>query len=291
LSVWPIGVAAGVAAVLVGLLVSWWIVAAGAVAVIVFGIGWVYDATRERKPEAAAAPLQAGEQVARASVGETPASRKTFLSGMTLGLGAAIGALVTIPPAIFAGLPPFKEGEGFVDIEVDLGPLESFPEGQWMVAKFNILPSQGDVADRTAYVRYNGLLERKPSFTIISNRCVHLGCPVQANGPVDPQNKTTTGVGQRKVELTPVLPAGFGCPCHGGQYDTEGNRTAGPPVRALDRYAYEIRNGRLVLVGAYSVNEVEGTGKDANIGKYRLAQPGIHVDGVEQILYPFIPPS
>ena len=53
----------------------------------------------------------------------------------------------------------------------------------------------------------------------------------------------------------------------------------------------ERRPARLRLVGAYSVNEVEGTGKDANIGKYRLAQPGIHIDGVEQILYPFIPPS
>jgi hypothetical protein len=36
---------------------------------------------------------------------------------------------------------------------------------------------------------------------------------------------------------------------------------------------------------------VEGSGLDANMGEYRLAQPGIHVDGVEQILYPFIPPS
>ena len=34
-----------------------------------------------------------------------------------------------------------------------------------------------------------------------------------------------------------MQPAGFGCPCHGGAYDTEGNRTAGPPVRSLDRFA------------------------------------------------------
>jgi Rieske Fe-S protein len=209
---------------------------------------------------------------------------------MTLGLGAAIGALVTIPPAIFAGLPPFQKGQGFFDIDVDLGPLDAFPEGQWFVTKFNLKPELGDVQDRTAYVRFNGLLEAKPSFTILSNRCVHLGCPVQANGPVDTES-TSFGAGNRKVELTGVLPAGFGCPCHGGQYDTEGNRTAGPPVRALDRYAYDIRDGRLYLVGAYSVNEVDGSGKDANIGKYRLAQPGVHVDGVSQILYPFIPPS
>jgi Rieske Fe-S protein len=288
--VWPVGVAVGVAAVLVGLIVSWWIVAVGALAVIVLGAGWIYDATRERRPEPIAGPPEAGKAVARASVGETPASRKTFLSGMTLGLGAAIGALVTLPSLIFAGVPPFQKDQGFVDIDVDLGPLDLFREGEWLITKFNILPSRGDVYDRTAYVRYNGLAGREPSFTIISNRCVHLGCPVQANGPVGKDAKTL-GKGQRKVEMVSVLPAGFGCPCHGGQYDTEGNRIAGPPVRALDRYAYEIRHGHLFLVGAYSVNEVEGTGKDANIGKYRLAQPGIHVDGVEQILYPFIPPS
>jgi Rieske Fe-S protein len=292
LSLWPIGVAAGVACALVGLLVSWWIVAIGVGIAIVFGVLWIYDVSRERTPEAAAAGApEPGEHVTRAAVGAQPATRKNFLAAMTLGLGAAIGGLVTVPSLVLAGVPPFKKGEGFTDMEVDLGPLESYKEGEWLISKFNVAPSQGDVADRTAFVRYNGLLEGEPSFTIISNRCVHLGCPVQANGPVSKADQSVFGVGQRKVERTPVLPAGFGCPCHGAQYDTEGNRTAGPPVRALDRYAYEIRNGRLVLVGAYSVNAVEGTGKDALIGRYRLAQPGVHVDGFEQVLYPFIPPS
>src|SRR5205807_10231464 len=40
---------------------------------------------------------------------------------------------------------------------------------------------------RTAFIRNNGSLgtgnAAVPSFTIISNRCAHLGCPVQANGP------------------------------------------------------------------------------------------------------------
>ena len=294
LSLWPIGVAVGVAFALVGLLVSWWIAAVGAVIIVLFGTAWIYDVTRDRRPQpvAAAGPPAAGEQIERASVVEHETSRKGFLSAMTLGLGAAIGAIVTIPPLVFAGLPPFKKNQGFFDVDVDLGPLRDFDEGQWLVTHFNMNPALGDVAERTAYVRFNGDLEGEPSFTIISNRCVHLGCPVQANGPTTPEQKRTYAGGRRLVTFTPVLPAGgFGCPCHGGQYDTEGNRTAGPPVRALDRWAYKVVDGRLRLVGAYSVNEVEGTGKDANIGKYRLAQPGIHVDGVEQILYPFIPPS
>jgi Rieske Fe-S protein len=132
-----------------------------------------------------------------------------------------------------------------------------------------------------------------PSFTIISNRCAHLGCPVQPNGPVfDDQKKEVHGGNQQDVTLIKMLPAGgFGCPCHGGQYDPEGNRTAGPPVRALDRYDYAIRNGHLILGKTYSVSHVDGAGKAARIHKYRLAGPGQHIDGWEQIFYPLQPPQ
>lgn len=292
-SLWPIGVAVGVAFCLVGLLVSWWIVAVGAAITVLAGTAWIYDVVRERSPSPVdTGPPAAGEHVKRSSVGETEADRKTFLSAMTLGLGAAIGALVTIPPMVFAGVPPFRKGEGFTDVDVDLGPLEDFSEGEWLITKFNMHPEIGDVADRTAFVRYNGPDEQgAPSFTILSNRCVHLGCPVQANGPTTPEEERTYLAGKRKVTYTPVLPAGFGCPCHGAQYSTEGNRTAGPPVRALDRWAYKIVDGRLRLVGAFSVDEVEGSGARATMGSYRLAQPGVHIDGLSQVLYPFIPPS
>jgi Rieske [2Fe-2S] domain len=88
-----------------------------------------------------------------------------------------------------------------------------------------------------------------------------------------------------------MIPAGgFGCPCHGGQYDSEGNRTSGPPVRALDRYQFAIVKGRLVLGKPFSVSEVDGEGKNAEIHTYKLAGPGQHVDGWEQIFYPVQPP-
>ncbi len=62
-----------------------------------------------------------------------------------------------------------------------------------------------------------GWLAPDAMFVVFSNRCMHVGCPVAA---------TTVG---------------FSCPCHGGQYDTQGRRIAGPPIRPLDRFAWQIR--------------------------------------------------
>ena len=133
-----------------------------------------------------------------------------------------------------------------------------------------------------------------PSFTIISNHCVHLGCPVQANGPSGPKFTGKPKIHEHtpngRFIFDPVIPAGYGCPCHGGQYDPEGNRIAGPPVRALDRYGFEIDNGRLILLSLYSVSHVVGTGGQAKIYKYKEAGPGEHLDGPEQFLYPIQPP-
>src|SRR5262249_11757249 len=153
---------------------------------------------------------------------------------------------------------------------------------------FLLVPSEGAVARRTAYIRFNGPLNGQPSFTIISNRCAHLGCPVQPLGLVQPDKaKTSSEPGGESVTLTPVLAvSGFSCPCHGGAYDTEGNRTAGPPVRALDRYEFSIKNGHLILGRNYSVGAVDNTGAQAKIHKYDLTGPGQHVDGWEQIFYP-----
>ena len=93
------------------------------------------------------------------------------------------------------------------------------------------------------------------------------------------------------TSFLPKGPAGFGCPCHGGQYDNEGNRTAGPPVRALDRAEFSIRNGNLFLGSFYSVSEVQGAGARARIMKYGRMPPGVHVDGPSAWLYPLEVPK
>jgi Rieske Fe-S protein len=300
-SLWPVGFAVGIAVLLVGLIVSPLIVVPlGALIAVVFGTLWARDTMRETRPapvveettevarpDAPPIPAQQGRAAMPAPTPGETFPRSKFLEGATLGLGGVIGGLVTVPAIGFAILPAFVGQE---HDPVDIGSLDEYPEGQWMIATFLLDPEQGEVSRRTAYVRNNGLLEGKPSFTALSNRCVHLGCPVQANGlPQEDKAKEFRSQAKTEVRLIPVQPAGFSCPCHGGSYDIEGNRTAGPPVRALDRYEFSIRNSRLYLGKTYSVAAVEGEGTNAIIRKYGSADPGQHVDGPEQLLYPIQP--
>jgi Rieske Fe-S protein len=305
-SLWPIGFAIGVVCILVGLIISWPAVAVGAAITLLFGFLWVRDVTTGyRRVDVAPQPTDAvggaeattGAEPIPANEGEAAMPepepgerfpRSVFLENATLGLGAVIGGIVTVPVLGFAIAPIFT---GEHQDEIDLGPMSNFKEGEFVIATFQTDPKQGDVSRRTAYVRNNGIIGGKPSFTVLSNRCAHLGCPVQANGPLFPKRHKVEKTNVGEVSLTPTLPAGgFGCPCHGGQYDTEGNRTAGPPVRALDRYEFYIRNGHILLGKTYSVSHVDGAGASAKIHKYRHAGPGQHVDGWEQILYPLQPP-
>jgi Rieske Fe-S protein len=285
-TIWPFAFAGAVALILLGLIVSLTITAIGVVLAVVFGFLWIRDVTRDLRAEPEPVEAPAPVVVEDEEVAEPERyTRSMFLEASTLGLGAVIGVVVTVPVLGFAVLPAFVNQDY---PEVDLGPLDNYPEGDWVIATFTSVPEDGAVSRRTAFVRNNGLRNQVPSLTIISNRCVHLGCPTQPQGPPgEPAEIETTAM---PVTITPTQPSGFGCPCHGGAYDIEGNRTAGPPVRALDRYEYSIVNGSLVLGKPYSVGHVEGQGAEATLFRYDEAvDPGVHVDGPEQILYPYIP--
>jgi Rieske Fe-S protein len=295
-SLWPVGFSVGVALILVGLVVSGWALLLGAAFVIGFGLLWIRDTARSHRPVDSTAAHELVDDTPSPARAAAEAEhletygRAGFLTLATIGVGGIIGAAVTLPSLGFAVIPSF-EGEGVESPDVDLGPISNFPEGTFVITTFTANKLQGDVSRRTAYIRNNGLTKvngkAEPSFTIIYSRCVHLGCPVQPNGP-----KFEDKVKKYKdVVLTPVQPAGFGCPCHGGAYDTEGNRTAGPPVRSLDRYAFAIKDGNLILQKHFSVGHVEGTGAQAQITRYRQAYPGVHVDGIERWLYPIPVPG
>jgi Rieske Fe-S protein len=299
-TLWPIGFAIGIVLALVGLIINPLLISTVGVAIaVVFGFLWARDATAELRGEEIVVEPEQRSAAGEVTVHVEPAgvSRSVFLEGATLGLGAAIGVAITVPVAGFALLPSFLGQE---QTKVDLGPISNFQIGQWYITTFVSNPAEGAVSRRTAFIRNNGPTpnpskpsEQVPSFSVISNHCAHLGCPVQANGPTDKyigktiiHEHTLNG----PVTMDPAIVAGYGCPCHGGQYDPEGNRIAGPPVRALDRYSFAIVDSRLVLLSPYSVSHVVGTGATAQIYAYKAAGPGIHVDGPEEILYPIQPP-
>jgi quinol---cytochrome c reductase iron-sulfur subunit, bacillus type len=287
-SLWPIGFAIGVACLLLGLVINWLVALVGAILVVVFGLLWARDVTREVRGEVPTIQPEVRAVDAGAVSGAVPEplpayTRSGFLEVSLIGLSGVLGAVLTLPVLGFMVLPSFTDVE---EDEVDLGPIENFPKGQYVIATYLALPQQGEVSRRTAFVRNNGQTEAgDQSFTILYSRCVHLGCPVQPNGPIDEAGlKEVNG-----VELRPVLAQSFGCPCHGGLYDAEGNRQAGPPVRSMDRYSFSIRNGRLILGELFAVGSVSGTGASATISRYPWSTPGTHVDGIEAWLYPIVP--
>jgi menaquinol-cytochrome c reductase iron-sulfur subunit len=288
-TIWPFAFAAGIGLLLVGLIINWILAAIGAVIALIFGFLWIREATREvrARPVVEPEPEPVSELALPEEGEEEPERypRSVFLEMSTLGVGALIGGIVTLPALGFMIAPAFVNQDYE---EVDLGPLANFPEAQYVIATFYSKSNEGSVGRRTAFIRNNGMKDQVPSFTIISNRCAHLGCPTQPQGLPGKEQEVKTSA--RPVAITPVASvSGFQCPCHGGAYDAEGNRVAGPPVRALDRYEFLINDGNLVLSTPYSVGKVEGTGADAVIEAYRLADPGQHVDGPEQIFYPYIP--
>ena len=275
--IWPVSVAVGIAVLLVGLVVDLLLVAVGGAIVVCAAVLWAREARSGRgRQAAAAAPL------VRAALQAERFPRSGLLARATVGLGALVGLGVALPATGAAILSSLGERR---QRPVDLGPVNAFPEGQYVIATFLSDPEASEVSRRAAYVRNNGLVGDVPSFTILSSRCTHVGCPTQPNGPTQPRRLERTSTGE--VGLARTQPAGFGCPCHGSQFDTEGNRTAGPAPRALDRYRFSIRNGRLVLGPRYSVDHVRGTGAAARIQSFPLKDPAQPVTGPESWLYPF----
>jgi len=279
----PIVFAIGVAVILTGLVVNLEVVAPAGVAITVLAaVAWIRGSGKGSR--ASAEP----KRIEPAAEGERfPRSR--LLERATLGLGGLVAAGVALPAIGAAVIPAFTRNKPRA---IDLGPIGAYPEGQFVIATFLSDPQAGEVSRRAAFVRNNGFVGKSPTFTIMSSRCTHVGCPTQPNGPIFMQREKFERTNVGEVKLVPALPAGgFGCPCHGSEFDTEGNRTAGPAPRALDRYQFSIRNGRLILGPIYSVSRVDGAGGTARIHSFKRLGDGEPASGPESLLYPVDPIS
>ena len=211
------------------------------------------DATAQTESTGAGDAAKAAAQ-ASADAGSAQAAytRGQALTGAVVGLGAVMGLVIAAGPVVYALAPAFKSGTFFT---IDLGPTSNFPDdGNYRAVTFDSHPDDvSGLYGRVAFIRNKG-----GTYTAIANTCMHLGCPV----------KYFPGTG-------------FACPCHGGQYNIEGVRTAGPPVRPLNRYDTQVKDGHLFLGRLWAM--------DTNLNKHQLKAPGQPVTGLMAYLYPPAP--
>jgi Rieske Fe-S protein len=180
-----------------------------------------------------------------------PITRGEFILMATV--GTLVGAALTIPPIVYVLDPAIKtqffgqsdipegwEQLGSVfEIPADEPKLYrvAFPRAQtyalpkeegskegslteavwvsWLDGKLpDILQNRGE--ESLSGTEIEGLSQK---LNVLSNHCAHLGCPV----------RWLSDKGR-------II-----CPCHGGEYDINGDYVAGPPPHGLYRYVFEIR--------------------------------------------------
>ncbi len=184
--------------------------------------------------------------------GET-VTRRTFMTGVGLGAGGVATALIALPSLGFALGPVFEPA---VENWEDVGAVDDFVEDTYVPKVMTIVAGIGEAGKTTVYVRKNSKPTKKEPFVAMSNRCAHLGCPVRFVGAIRE----------------------FLCPCHGGTYNFDGEVTAGPPVRPLDRFYTRVVAGRVQVGKRFSVN--------SKLEEVSPRDPGEPVDGLWQYVYP-----
>jgi menaquinol-cytochrome c reductase iron-sulfur subunit len=143
--------------------------------------------------------------------------RRTFLARITQFFSALIASMFALPVIAFIrGTTSIQNNAFFpigrtaeLDGEITRVSFTRFIRDGWMTRS----------AQEYVWIR------KKPNGTLIvfEPHCTHLGCAYA-------WNQSTQH---------------FECPCHGGKFDKDGNRVAGPPPRPLDRYEMKIVDGQI----------------------------------------------
>jgi menaquinol-cytochrome c reductase iron-sulfur subunit len=149
---------------------------------------------------------------------EPESGRRRFLGrlGLAVSSVAALGAFVPFVAYFLRAARPAPP------VWRDVGAVADFPLGVTQKVVYpdpDPDPWQGMAVRNAAWVRRDG----PATFVAFSIYCTHTGCPVNW------------------VEDARL----FLCPCHGGIFDGNGNVTAGPPPRPLDRTPVRVRDGRV----------------------------------------------
>ena len=162
-SLWPIGFAIGVACILVGLVLSWIVAAIGVVLAVVFGILWAREVTRDVRDEVPAIEPETRTVADQATAAAAPAAAGRRSPPIRArGSSRPRRSASARPSAWWSRCPcsasrSCRRSPTSDETDVDLGPIENFPEGTFVIATYLSQAAQGEVSRRTSFVRNNGL--------------------------------------------------------------------------------------------------------------------------------------
>ena len=145
--------------------------------------------------------------------------RRDFISIFVKGTGAVIAAVMAIPVVIHSLTPNFTKDEH--DEWKPLGPVKSYPRGKITTALVKVTDDAGSLNSKSVFVWRRA----EEDFVVYSRSCTDLGCPLNYDSGSE----------------------WFFCPCHGGIFDKEGERRAGPPNKPMWRFKNRIRDGILEI--------------------------------------------
>jgi menaquinol-cytochrome c reductase iron-sulfur subunit len=149
-------------------------------------------------------------------------TRRTFLERITQLFSLGWAAMLSLP--IFRFLSTSFEEKSESGWHPLLRVDANVPELDYVQVSLKRVQQEGwkrQIVEELVWVRK----KKDDSFIVFNPHCTHLGCAFSWNS-----------------EMKQFL-----CPCHGGRFDAEGKRIAGPPPRPLDRYETRIEDNTLKI--------------------------------------------
>ena len=263
-TLWPLGFAVGIAVALVGLIVNpEWIASIGGGIAIVFGFLWARDATSEMRSHVPVVKAEVREatpaEVAAAPAAPEPTerfARSRFLEGATLGIGGIIGGIVTIPVARLRDPPVVPRAEAV--------------RGRHRAARGVPRPASGSSPPsrpirrraRSRAARLSSATTERSATTSRASRSSPTAAPISAarrrrTAPRARSSARRTSSSTRRTARSscgPSCPPASAAPVTAASSTRRATGLPARPVRALDRYSFDIKSGHLVLLSTYSVS-------------------------------------
>lgn len=151
-------------------------------------------------------------------------NRRTFLSIVTVAIGALISAGLGIPAVAYIVGPALQRVEE--EEWIPIGSTSKVELGTPTLFKAKVERQTGWITNEDELSIYL-LTEDGRDYVAMSNICTHLGCRVRW---IDDQGQ-------------------FFCPCHNAIFSKDGSVVEGPPPRPLDRFEVKVEEDTIYILG------------------------------------------